>query len=820
MRISLNWLKQYISFDQSAEEVATLLTASGLEVEGVESAEKVPGGLEGIVIGEVLTCEKHPNADKLSITTVDIGGHVSPIVCGAPNVAAGQKVVVATVGTTLYPAGGEPFKIKKAKIRGEVSEGMICAEDEIGLGSSHAGIMILDTELPSGTPAAQYFQLESEEVLEIGLTPNRADAASHMGVARELKALLNRPLNLPSIDNFKVDKADNPIAVEVQNYEACPRYSALTISGVEVKESPEWLRNHLLSIGLQPINNIVDVTNFVLHELGQPLHSFDIAAIKGNKVVVKTLPAGSTFTTLDEKERKLQAEDLMICNAEEGMCIAGVFGGHKSGVKESTTDIFLESAYFSPDWIRQTAQHHGLKTDASFRYERGADPNITVYALKRAALLIQEVAGGTISSQITDLYPNKIEDFRIETTYRYINRLIGKDIPAEETNRILESLDIQLTDKTAEGFTALVPPYRVDVQRPADIVEEVLRVYGYDNIEVSEQLNSSYLAAFPALDTNLQQRRVSELLAANGFLESITNSLTKPEYARESDFIDSSRTVEILNKLSEDLGVMRQTLLFGGLEVIAHNINRRQRDLKLFEFGKTYETKGDGFEEEKFLGIWLSGNAEAEHYLQPSRPVAFQDIRLVVEKLFGLFGIRDYASQAIHEKGLAYGIEIMYNGRSKRKKARPGVARPDQAPLARLGKVAPALATLAGVKQEVFWAEINWAQLLNHYEEQSVAYQPISKFPEVRRDLSLVIDKKVQFEDIKQITGRQENSLIRRVGVFDVYEGDKLEEGKKAYTLSFILQDEEKTLTDKVIDKVMQRLIKTFEDQLGAVIRK
>ncbi|WP_017732159.1 phenylalanine--tRNA ligase subunit beta [Nafulsella turpanensis] len=815
MRISLNWLKKYISFEHSAEEIAALLTASGLEVEGIERAEKVPGGLEGMVIGEVLSCEKHPNADKLSITTVDIGSQVSPIVCGAPNVAAGQKVVIATVGSTLYPAGGEPFKIKKAKIRGEVSEGMICAEDEIGLGSSHAGIMVLDTHLPNGTPAAQYFQLESEEVLEIGLTPNRADAASHMGVARELKALLNRPLQLPSVDAFKVENTDHRIEVEVQNLEACPRYSGLTISDVEVKESPEWLRNRLLSIGLQPINNIVDVTNFVLHELGQPLHAFDTAAIKGDKVVIRTLPQGAAFTTLDEKERKLQAEDLMICNAEEGMCIAGVFGGHKSGVKESTKAIFLESAYFSPDWIRRTAQHHSLKTDASFRYERGADPNITVYALKRAALLIKKVAGGYISSEITDIYPQKVEDFRIETTYSYINQLIGKDIPAAETDRILESLDIKLTDKTAEGFTALVPPYRVDVQRPADLVEEVLRVYGYDNIETSETLSSSYLAAFPALDENLQQRRISELLAANGFLETITNSLTKPEYAQEVDFIDKSRTVEILNKLSEDLGVMRQSLLFGGLEVIAHNINRRQRDLKLFEFGKTYQTNGDGFEEKKFLGIWLSGNAGAEHYLQASRPVAFQDIRLAVEKIFGLFGIREYDTQVIHEKGFAYGTEIMYNGRSKRRRGQS-----KEEPLARLGKVAPALATLAGVKQEVFWAEVSWAALLEAYKEHSVTYQPISKFPEVRRDLSLVIDKKVQFEDISKITNRQENSLIKRVGVFDVYEGDKLEEGKKAYALSFILQDEEKTLTDKVIDKVMQRLIKTFEDQLGAVIRK
>jgi phenylalanyl-tRNA synthetase beta chain len=815
MRISLNWLKEYITIEQPAEEIAALLTASGLEVENFEKIEGVPGSLEGIVIGEVLSCEKHPNADKLSITTVDIGGQVSPIVCGAPNVAAGQKVAVATVGATLYPSEGEPFKIKKAKIRGEVSEGMICAEDELGLGQSHAGIMVLDTDLPNGTPAADFFQLENDVIFEIGLTPNRADAASHIGVARDLKVLLNKEVMRPDISVFTVENTDNRIEVEVQNIDACPRYTGLTISDVTVKESPEWLQSRLRAIGLEPINNIVDVTNFVLHELGQPLHAFDTAAIKGNKIVVSTQPAGTPFTTLDEKERKLQAEDLMICNAEEGMCIAGVFGGHKSGVKESTRAIFLESAYFSPDWIRRTAQHHALKTDASFRYERGTDPNITAYALKRAALLIKEVAGGYISSEIIDIYPKKVEDFQIQTSYRYINRLIGKDIPQEEVQRILEGLDIQLTNKTAEGFTAIVPAYRVDVQREADLVEEVLRIYGYDNIEISENLNASYLAEFPAVDENHQRRRSSQALAASGFLEIVTNSLTKPEYAREADFLDEKASVEILNKLSEDLGVMRQSLLFTGLEVIAHNINRRQRDLKLFEFGKTYARAPKGYTEKKYLGLWLSGNAAAEHYEQASRQVSFTDLRLAVEKILSLFGIKDYTTQLIHEKGFAYGLEIMYNGRSKQRDANS-----DAGVLVRMGKVAPKLAQLAGVKQEVFWAELDWVQLLEHYSRQQIAFEPIAKFPEVRRDLSLVLDKKVLFEDIRQITERQENRLIKRVGVFDVYEGDKIGPEQKAYALSFILQDEEKTLTDKAIDKVMQRLIKTFEDKLGAVIRK
>ena len=816
MKISLNWLKEYIDFTQSAEEIAALLTASGLEVEGLEKVEKVPGGLEGVVIGEVLSCQKHPNADKLSVTTVDTGTEVVPIVCGAPNVAAGQKVAVATVGATLYPSEGEPFKIKKAKIRGEASEGMICAEDELGLGSSHAGIMVLDTQLPNGTPAAEYFDLGSDVVLEIGLTPNRADAASHMGVARELQALLHKKMNLPDVSSFRIENTDNQVEVEVQNLEACPRYTGLTISDIQVQDSPQWLQGRLLAIGLQPINNVVDVTNFVQHELGQPLHAFDIAEITGNKVVVHTKPAGTPFTTLDEKERKLQAEDLMICNAEEGMCMAGVFGGIKSGVKETTRAIFLESAYFSPDWIRRTAQHHGLKTDASFRFERGADPNITEYALKRAALLIKEVAGGYVSSEIIDIYPKKIEDFRIEAKYRNINRLIGKELSKEETHRILESLDIKVTDRTEEGFTALVPPYRVDVQREADLTEEVLRIYGYDNIEISETLHSSFLAAFPETDENLQRRRVSEALAANGFFEITTNSLTKPEYAREADFLEESRSVEILNKLSEDLGVMRQSLLFTGLEVVAHNINRRQKDLKLFEFGKTYHKDSNGYTEKKYLGIWLSGNAEAEHYLQSSRPVAFHDIRLAVEKILNLFGIKEYSTQVIHEKGFAYGLEIMYNGKSKGKNKRAEAGEP----LVRMGKVVPKLANLTGVKQEVFWAELDWELLLALYGKQEVNFQPIPKFPEVRRDLSLVIDRKVQFEEIRRITERQENTLIKKVGVFDVYEGDKIESGKKAYALSFILQDEEKTLTDKVIDKTMQRLIKTFEDQLGAVIRK
>jgi phenylalanyl-tRNA synthetase beta chain len=814
MKISYTWLRQYIDISESPEEVARLLTASGLEVESLEKQEGLPGGLQGIVIGQVLTRQQHPNADRLSLTTVDIGGgQIVPIVCGAANVAAGQKVVVATVGATLYPTAGEAFQIKKAKIRGEASEGMICAEDEIGLGTSHAGIMVLDTDLPNGTPAADYFNLQDEWIFEIGLTPNRADAASHLGVARDLKALLNRPLRWPDVSAFKVDNQSRPITVEVQNEEACPRYTGVTISGLQVKESPEWLRERLASIGLEPINNIVDVTNFVLHELGQPLHAFDADKIRGGKVVVRTLAAGTTFRTLDEKERKLQEQDLMICDAEGGMCIGGVFGGMESGINESTTTIFLESAYFSPDWIRRTAQHHALKTDASFRFERGTDPNITLFALKRAALLIQEVAGGQVSSEIIDLYPQPVDDFKVTVNWGKLYELAGHPIPQAEVRRILQNLDIQLQDETLEGFTAVVPPYRVDVQRPADIVEEVIRIYGLDNIPMPAGLSSSYMAEFPRTDENILRREASALLAANGFMEIMTNSLTNPDYARKSGFLEEKKSVEILNKLSEELGVMRQSLLFTGLEVIAHNINHRQRDLKLFEIGKTYYKETNSYREHKYVGMWITGLAEGEHYLQEAHPVAYHDLRLVIELLLSRFGINEVYPQVIHEREFAYGLEIVYNGR---KIGRSAVKQP----LVRLGKLTPAITALAGIKQEVFWAEIDWVLLMELAGLQQVQFEPVSRFPEVRRDLSLVLDKAVSFAQLQEVTRKAESELIKRIGVFDVYEGDKIEAGKKAYALSFILQDKEKTLTDKVIDKTMQRLMTAFEKELGAYIRK
>lgn len=804
MKISLNWLKQYIDISETPEEISKILTDTGLEVEGLEEIESVKGGLKGLVIGEVLTCTQHPNADKLSLTTVDIGSEEpSPIVCGAPNVAAGQKVVVATVGSTLYPSGGDSFTIKKAKIRGEVSEGMICAEDEIGLGASHAGIMVLDTDLPNGTPAAQYFKLESDYTIEIGLTPNRADAASHLGVARDLKAALKKDIKLPEVSEIKPSSKEGGMNLTIANTEACPRYAGLTISGVKVQASPDWLQTKLKAIGINPTNNVVDVTNYVLHSLGQPMHAFDAAAITSNEVVVKTLPAGTKFVTLDEKERKLFAEDLMICNQDEGMCIAGVFGGIKSGVTEKTTTVFLESAYFSPDSIRKTAQNHQLKTDASFRYERGTDPNMPFFALQYATQLIQEVAGGEVVGEVFDIYPEPIDDFKVEVTYHRINQLIGKELANKEIEDILEGLDIKLEDKTSEGFTAIVPPYRVDVQREADIVEEVLRVYGYNNVELQPTLSSSFLSEFPKKDNDSLQLEVSRILSGAGFNEIVTNSLTKHQYAAASESIDSDNNVHILNYLSEELDVMRQTLMFSGLEVIDRNIKRRQNSLKLYEFGTTYHKKGEKYKEYNRLAIFLTGENAAESWLDQSRPVRFHDLSQMVYQLLNKFGMSRLEITDAQSDLWSYGIEISYNKKT----------------VVTLGKVNPKLAALCEVKQEVFYADFDWQMLRENYP-LIVDFQPLSKFPEVKRDLSLVIDKSVNFEDIRKLSDRNASKLLTRMRVFDVYEGDKIGENEKAYAVSFFLQDQEKTLTDKVIDKTMQRLMTVFEKDLGATIRK
>ena len=808
MKISFNWLAQYISIPESAEEIGKVLTSTGLEVESVEAFESIKGGLKGLVIGEVLTCAKHPNADKLSVTTVNVGAEKpAHIVCGASNVAAGQKVVVALPGTMIYPTKGEPFTIKVAKIRGEQSEGMICAEDEIGLGESHAGIIVLNTSVSNGTPASEFYNIQSDFVLEIGLTPNRADAASHLGVARDIKAATNRQLSWPSVDSFKTETKTLPISVTVENTEACSRYSAVTISGVAVKESPDWLKSRLKSIGLTPINNIVDITNFVLHEVGQPLHAFDADVIIGGKVIVKTMEAGTKFKTLDNKERILTANDLMICNAEEGMCIAGVFGGAKSGISERTKNIFLESACFSPIYIRKTGMQHQLKTDASFRFERGTDPNITVYALKRAAMMIKEIAGGQISSDIVDVYPHQIANRIIEVKDKNVKRLIGKEIPRARIFSILENLDITIIEKKEDCFTVSVPPYRVDVTQEADVIEEILRIYGFNNIELSSIAGTDYISEFPEKDINKFRKGLGEMLVANGFYEILTNSLTNGAYQQKHNLTFAGQTVEILNKLSEEQGVMRQTMLFTGLEVCAHNINRRQKDLKLYEFGKIY-WKDKGYKEEERLALYLTGNVETENWQNKTRTVTYfdlaQQVSNILEKAMGYSArIENFVQEKLNDPLFEYGMKIMLG----------------KAEIGKLGKVKPVFAKDFGIKQEIFYADLN-ASLLFKSANPKFEVQEVPKFPEVRRDLSLVLDKHVTFADIRALILVTEKKLIKEIIAFDVYEGDKIAEGKKAYALGFTLLDETKTLTDQEIDQVMNRLMSAFEREMGALIRK
>lgn len=802
MKISINRLKKYLALTESPEEIGALLTRSGLEVEGIEEFESVQGGLQGIVVGEVLTCEKHPDADKLSLTTVDIGSAVVSIVCGAPNVAKGQKVLVATVGAKLFPTEGESFEIKKAKIRGQVSEGMICAEDEIGLGKSHAGIMVLDTDLANGTPASEYVEVSQDNILEIGLTPNRADAASHLGVARDLKALLGKEICLDSEQEFRVETSGPQISVEVQNSADCPRYSGVVITDLTIGPSPQWLQNFLRSLDLEPINNVVDITNFILHDLGQPLHAFDGDRISEGKIIVGKLPKGTPFVTLDDKERKLSGEELMICDPKGGLCIGGIFGGKGSGVSNSTKTIFLESAYFSPDIIRKGSQFHGLKTDASFRFERGTDPNMPVYALKQAVKLLQEIAGGKICSEIIDLYPEQVQDFVIEVSYGHINRLIGKKIEPSEVKLILESLDIRVENETEGGFTAVVKPFRVDVTREADIIEEVLRIHGFHQVELSENLSTDYLAEHPVKDLNKLQYRLSEILAGQGYFELITNSLTKPSYVEKSGFLEASKSVEIYNKLSEDLGVMRQTLLFSGLEVLAHNINRRQTDLKCFEFGTIYSKAETGYQENRRLAIFHSGNRSAESWIEPSKGFAFADIYSTVEKVLEKLNVEPSAISIVESAPFTYGLHLKSGEKE----------------LGTIGLVDEKILKLAEVRQEVWFADLNW-DLLCKKVSGLKKYQEISKFPEVRRDLSLVIDKAVSYDQVRSVAEKAGGKLLRKIGVFDVYQGDKIDSSKKAYALSFHLQDQENTLTDKVIDKTMSRLIEAFENELGALIR-
>ncbi|GAB3919827.1 phenylalanine--tRNA ligase subunit beta [Mucilaginibacter myungsuensis] len=799
MKISYNWLKEFIAVDKTPAELSAILTGTGLEVESLEKVQAVPGGLEGLVIGYVKECTDHPNSDHLHLTKVDVGGEADlSVVCGASNVAAGQKVVVATVGTTVHPVSGEPFKIKESKIRGEVSQGMLCAEDEIGLGASHDGIMVLPEDAPIGTPAKGYFKLNDDYMYEIGLTPNRADAASHLGTARDIAAFLKLQIIKPDVSAFKVDNHDLDIAVEVENTASAPRYSGLTMTGLEVKESPQWLKERLAVIGVRSINNVVDVTNYVLHELGQPLHAFDADAITGGKVIVKNCAEGTPFTTLDEVERKLNADDLMICNTEEPMCIAGVFGGTKSGVSEKTTKIFLESAYFDAVAVRKTSKRFGLKTDASFRFERGTDPDMTVYALKRAALLIREVAGGTVSSEIFDNYPAPVAPFDVEVTYKNIHRLIGQEISHEEIRGIITALDIQIVSETEEGLSLKVPPYRVDVTRDVDVIEEILRIYGYNNIAIPTQIRASLNNSNrPEKDT--VQNAIADWLSANGFNEILSNSLTKSAY---SDDLDTA--VKILNPLSSDLDIMRQTMLFSGLEAIAYNANRRAGNLKFYEFGKTYSIAEGKYKEDQHLSVFLTGSNVAEQWNQQVKPVSFYNLKAVVDSLLERLNIKDFTTEDTTCSKLSYGLNYMRGPKR----------------IVKFGEVKGKALKKADVDQAVFYADFNFDFLLQLVRKNVIINQEIPKYPSVRRDLSMLVDKAVTFNQLKQVAQKTDRKLIKEVNVFDVYEGDKLPAGKKSYALSFIIQDDEKTLADKAIDSLMQKLILNLGKEAGAEIRK
>jgi len=808
MKISYNWLKQFLNTDWTPEQTSELLTDLGLEVEGIEAYQSVKGGLEGVVVGEVLTCVKHPNADKLNITTVDIGldGPVQ-IVCGAPNVAAGQKVPVATIGTTLYSEEGEAWTIKKGKIRGEESFGMICAEDELGLGKSHDGILVLDETLKVGTPAADIFDIENDQVFEIGLTPNRADAMSHYGTARDLKAgLIQKDVNLelitPSVSAFHVENRTLKMDIDVQDKELAPRYCGITLSGIKVEESPAWLQHRLKAIGLSPINNIVDATNYVLHELGQPLHAFDAAKIAGNKVEVKTLPAGTKFTTLDGVERELHEDDLMICDAEKPMCIAGVFGGLNSGVSEHTTSIFLESAYFNPVSVRKTAKRHALNTDASFRFERGIDPNITGYALKRAALLIQELAGGEITSDVIDFYPKKIQDFEVRLSFENAEKLIGEEIPKETIKRILTSLDIKVNNVTETGLGLTVPAYRNDVQREADIIEEILRVYGYNNVKTTEKLNASISATSRFEDYKIQNV-VGNQLASQGFFEILSNSLTTPNYAALSEQLKKEHNITMLNPLSNDLSVMRQSLLFSGLEAISFNINRKRGDLKLFEFGKTYHGFQDKREELKHLAMFSTGNQSQDNWISPNQKSDFFFMKGSIVSILERLGISRFNEAPTKNDLISEGISL-------------GLGKTT---LVDFGLVKKQVLKHFDINQDVIFADFNWDAILDVVKRNKITFKAITKYPEVKRDFALLLDDSVTFESIYKLAKQSEKQLLKSVNLFDVYQGKNLPKGKKSYAVSFTLQDENKTLTDKQIDKIMNKLQSSFERQLGAELR-
>ena len=806
MRISYNWIKQFLKIDSSSEDVSNMLTDLGLEVEIVEKYQSVKGGLEGVVVGHVLTCEKHPDADRLKITTVDLGdGTPVQIVCGATNVEAGLKVPVATIGTKLFDKDGNEFEIKKGKIRGQESHGMICAEDELGLGTSHEGIMILDSNLKPGTPAAKVFNIENDEIFEIGLTPNRADAMSHMGVARDLRAALlqkNASLELitPSVSKFKVDKRTLKIDVDVKDTNLAPRYCGVTISGITIKPSPSWLQNRLKAIGLTPKNNIIDVTNYVLHELGQPLHAFDATKING-KITVKTVASGTKLVTLDDVERTLHEEDLLICDDKGPLCLAGVFGGKNSGVTENTTSIFLESAYFNPVTIRKTAKRHTLSTDASFRFERGIDPSITEYALKRAALLIQEVAGGEITSDIIDIYPKKIEDFTVFLNYEKAFKLIGQELPKETIKKIVASLDIKVNSSSDAGLGLIIPSYRVDVQREVDVIEEILRVYGYNNINFTKKLNATVAKSSRTEDYKVQNI-VAAQLNSFGFHEMMANSLTSPEYIQLSELLKEEYNVTMLNPLSNDLSVMRQSMLFSGLEAISYNINRKNSDLKLFEFGKSYRKLLSGYNEKKHLTLFITGNRANESWTNPEKPSDFFLFKGYVTSILSRLGFDKVVNQPITSDFFAEGIAI-------------GL---ENDVLVELGTVKKSILKHFDIKQEVFYAEFNW-DLVIKLLSNKIKFTAIPKYPEVRRDFALLVDTSVTFESLYKVARQTEKSLLKSINLFDVYEGKNLPEGKKSYAVSFIIQDATKTLTDVQIDKIMGKLQHNFETELGATLR-
>ena len=820
MNISYNWLKDYLDFDLQPDEVAAALTSIGLETGGVEEVQTIKGGLEGLVIGEVLTCEEHPNSDHLHITTVNVGGaEPLQIVCGAPNVAAGQKVVVAVNGTKLYD-GDECFTIKRSKIRGVESNGMICAEDEIGIGTDHAGIIVLPADAVVGTPAKEYYNVKSDYVLEVDITPNRVDATSHFGVARDLAAYLKqngKPANLkrPSVDAFKIDDEVPAIEVVVENKEACLRYSGITIKNVTVKESPEWLQNRLKVIGLRPINNVVDITNYILHGVGQPLHSFDADKIKGNKVVVRSATEGAKFVTLDGVERTLTDRDLMICNVEEPMCIAGVFGGLDSGVTEHTKNVFLESATFHPTWIRKTARRFGLNTDASFRYERGLDPNQTVDVMKRAALLIQEVAGGTITGAIQDIYPAPVAPYRVELAYNKVNTLIGKVIPVETVKSILESLEMKIVSETAEGWVIDVPVYRIDVQRDVDVIEDILRIYGYNNVEFSDNVKSNLSYQTPTDRSYKLQNLISEQLCGCGFNEILNNSLTRSAYYDNLSTYPVSHCVMLMNPLSADLNCMRQTLLFGGLESVEHNAKRKNGNIRFFEFGNCYDYnidhKKEGetlaeFSEDYRLGLWVSGSRVDNNWAHPNEKSSVYELKAYVENILVRLGVN---LQKVIFGNLAndiYSAGLSITTSSGRQ-------------LGTMGIVSPKICKELDIETDVYYAELSWTLLMKEIKKSKVTFSEISKFPAVKRDLALLLDKNVQFAEIEKIATESERKLLKDVALFDVYEGKNLPAGKKSYAVSFYLQDEGKTLNDKQIDAIMKKIQTNLEQKLGAQLR-